>query len=199
MLDTQTVPSRSTVERATRLLLSTNPDRTAGLRSAIAMSRIHAYLRAAHQLVLMIAKFKAKATPPRPSYSANMIQAFIYAHLYFICWAAIGRMIDLIRRGSRLEAPNTVYKRYRMILESYANARDHFEHYEERLPGGGKSPELLNPADYGNLQGGSFSVGGYRWDVTEASLKKLETIVADLSAKICEEGLEKTKKRLAAK
>lgn len=180
--------SRAKVENATMFLLSTNPDRTAGRRTAIAMSRIHAYLRAARLQARMIENFQRKVLPTKPSYSANLIQAYIFAHLYFICWAAILRMIGVIKNYSRMQTPNKLYKRHRKILEDYSHARDHFEHYEERLPGGKKSKELDNPSDFGNLRGEHFSLGGMSWDVGRESLKTLETIVAELSAGICQEG-----------
>jgi hypothetical protein len=191
--------SRSNLEKATSYLHYTNPDRTAGRRTAIAMSRIHAYFRAARLHARKIEDFQRKAIPKKPSYSANLIQAYTFAHLYFICWAAILRMIRVIKNDSHMQTPNKLYKRHRKILEDYSHARDHFEHYDERLPGGKKSKELDNPSDFGNLQAGYFSLGGYRWDVSEKSLQRLETIVAMLSAGICQEGRERAKERLAAK
>ena len=162
------------------LLSADNPDRQNTLRAAIAMSRIFAYLQAARHQVRLIETYEKKIVPKKASYSANMIQAFIHVHLYFICWAAIGRMIEVIRRCSGLEGPNKVWKKYRRALESYSDARDHFEHYEERLPGGKMPGKLGSPGDYGSLHKGSFSLWGYRWDVSKESLKKLETIVTGL-------------------
>ena len=151
------------------------------MRTAIAMSRIYAYLGAARKQVRAIEALEKKADPKKPSYSSIMIQAFIHAHLYFICWAAIGRMIEVIRRCSGLEAPNRVWKNYRNEIRRYTEARDHFEHYEERLPGGKRSGELVNPGDYGNLRKGRFSIGGYRWAVGAESISSLETAVMELT------------------
>lgn len=180
-------------DRATTFLLRSNKERQVGLRAAIAMSRIFAYLRAARTQVRAIKALEKKADPKKTSYSPTMIQAFIHAHLYFICWAAIGRMIEVTRRCSGLEAPNKVWKKYRAELKQYTDARDHFEHYEERLPGGKKSAGLINPGDYGNLHHGWFSLGGYRWDVSKESLKKLENIVAELDETIRCEASERLK------
>ncbi len=108
-------------------------------------------------------------------------------------------MVEVIRRCSRLEAPNEISRKYRSALESYRKARDHFEHYEERLPGGKISQKLPNPSDYGNLQNGYFSIGGYRWDVSEGSLKRLNSNVAELSAGISQEGTGRLKARLVSK
>jgi len=148
------------------------------------MSRIYAYLKAARQQVRAIEALEKWADPEKSSYSSAMIQAFIHAHLYFICWAAIGRMIEVIRRGSGLEAPNKLWKKYRAVFEQYSDARDHFEHYEERLPGGKRSGTLINPTDYGSLHDGSFSVGGHECSVSNKSFGKLEHVVKELGIAI---------------
>lgn len=185
--------------RAIDALVFSGTTPEANKRSAIALSRIYAYLTAARQQVRAIETLEKKADPKKPSYSSTMIQAFIHAHLYFICWAAIGRMIEVIRRCSGLEAPNKVWKKYRAELKKYTNARDHFEHYEERLPGGKKSPDLVNPADYGSLHAGLFSLGGYRWSVGKESLKNLENIVAELGANLRREASERRKGQMPVK
>src|SRR5713101_213595 len=97
-------------EQTIGLLLSRkSSDLQAGKRAAIAMSRIYGYLRAARKQVHAIEALEKKADPKKPSYSSTMIQAFIHAHLYFICWAAIGRMIiEVVRRSSGLKAPHGV-------------------------------------------------------------------------------------------
>ena len=102
------------------LLSADNPDRQNTLRAAIAMSRIYAYLQAARHQVRLIETYEKKIVPKKASYSANMIQAFIHVHLYFICWAAIGRMVEVIRQWSGLKAPNDMWKKYRKVVESYA-------------------------------------------------------------------------------
>ena len=174
-------------ERAVSLLISTNPDGTANLRAAIAMSRIYACLEAARTQVRAIEALEKKADPKKPSYSSAMIQAFIQVHLYFICWAAIGRMIEVIRRCSGLEAPSRVWKKYRAELKRYAEARDHFEHYEERLPGGKISEKLINPGDYGSLRNGYFSLGGFKWDISPRSVRNLNLIIEELAREILSE------------
>jgi hypothetical protein len=152
------------------------------------MSRIKAYLDAAHTQQSLITKYRSRAIPRTEKYSANMIQAFIHVHLYFICWAAIRRMLEVLRRTSGLDGPSQIYKKYRATLESYAEARHHLEHYEERLPGGKKSQELANSYDYGNLQNGYFSLGGFRWSVNKDGLKILEAVVAELTEAITKTG-----------
>lgn len=182
-------------ERTIGALLSTNTcDQQAGKRAAIAMSRLYAYLGAAREQVRVIEVLGRKAYPKKPSYSSTMIQAFIHIHLYFICWAAIGRMIEVIKGCSGLKAPNNVWKKYRVELKQYADARDHFEHYEERLPGGKK--EI---SSYGNLQHGWFSLGDHRWEVSKESLKKLENIVAKLDANILSDAAERVKGQMSSK
>lgn len=182
-------------ERTIGVLLSTkSSDPQAGKRAAIAMSRIYAYLGAARKQVRAIEALEKRAHPKKASYSSTMIQAFIHVHLYFICWAAIGRMIEVIRRCSGLEAPNRVWKQYRVELKRYTDARHHFEHYEERLPGGKMSAKLFNPGDYGSLHNGWFSLGGNRWDVSNESLRRLENIVTELDETYAVKRLKRTAK-----
>lgn len=74
----------SAPEGAISYLLSVNRhDWQDGLQTAIAMSRIYAYLQAARHLVRLIETYEKKAVPKKASYSAKMIQAFIHVHLYF--------------------------------------------------------------------------------------------------------------------
>ena len=78
-------------------------------------------------------------------------------------------------------APNKVWKKYRTELKQYTDARDHFEHYEERLPGGTMSEKLINPGDCGSLRNGYFSLGGFKWDISTRSVRNLNLMVEELS------------------
>jgi len=181
---------------ATTVLQVTNPDSKDALRTAIAMSRIEAYLRAATVQMRRLWRFERRRLHSEPVYSHAMIQAFVEIHLYFICWATIGRMMGIIKARSRLRAPNTVYKRHRKVIKEYSAARDHLEHYDERLLGGKKTAALPNLSDFGNLHGRFYTFGGYRWDVGPDSLKQLKKIVTELDTGIRKEGLPKAKKGL---
>lgn len=119
-------------DRATTFLLRANKERQGGLRTAIAMSRISADLRVARRQVPAIEALEQKADPKKASYTSTMIHAFIHVHLHVMCWAAIGRMIGVIRTCSGLEAPNRVWKEYRTTLECDTEARNHVEHDEVR-------------------------------------------------------------------
>jgi hypothetical protein len=64
-------------------------------------------------------------------------RSWVEAHFYFICWDCVAKLIDtLCERRNCLEAPRSIRKRHRVTLESYREARDHLEHWTERLPGG---------------------------------------------------------------
>lgn len=66
-------------------------------------------------------------------------RSWVEAHLYFICWDGVAKLIDtLCDSRNHLEAPRNIRKRHRASLESYREARDHLEHWAERLPGGKK-------------------------------------------------------------
>lgn len=63
-------------------------------------------------------------------------RSWIEAHFYFICWDAIGKAIDVLRnKKNGLRSPTLVWKTHRYELEMYREARDHLEHWTERLPG----------------------------------------------------------------
>lgn len=103
---------------------------------------------------------------------------FTEIHFYFTCWDAIHSRIKLLHLKSGFEIISLVYKKHRAELKRYSDARDHLEHYIERLPGG--SHKLPVPGDLGNLHGDLYSLGGERWDVSRKSLRRLENIVCDL-------------------
>jgi len=61
----------------------------------------------------------------------------IYAevHFYFICWHAIHERIKLVKLRSGFTL-SRIYRKHRLRFANYSTARDHLEHYLERLPGG---------------------------------------------------------------
>lgn len=116
-------------------------------------------------------------------------------HFYFVCWSTVWRMLELIRLDSGLGAPLAVaYRKHRHTAERFDTARDHLKHFDERLPGARKQRgrmtrrPLAKPWDLGNLAGSTFSFGGDGWDVSAASLKALEAMVADYRDAICTAG-----------
>ncbi len=103
---------------------------------------------------------------------------FTEIHFYFICWDAIHSRINLLHKKSGFKPISLVHKTHLAELKRYSDARNHLEHYTERLPGG--SRKLQVPGDLGNLWGNQYSLGGERWDVSRKGLRRLEIIVGEL-------------------
>lgn len=178
-------------EQVCVLLLSINPDKEAGRRAAIAMSRVYGYVEAARTQVAKIVALERELANPGPTYSATFWQTFAHSHLYILCWAAVARLLEVIKSHSGLKSPHQIYTQYLPVLKGYSRARDHLEHYEERLPKGKKHEELANPSDFGTLRSGLFSIGGESCDVSESSFQMLRGLVAELEKGILAEGREK--------
>jgi hypothetical protein len=58
--------------------------------------------------------------------------------------------------------------------------RDHYEHFDERLPGQKNRERLAVKGDLGNFQGYTLTFGGKRIDVGPKSMRLLKGIVGDV-------------------
>lgn len=112
-------------------------------------------------------------------------------HFYASAWALVGRMIERMKRRSGLKAFGTAHKTWGALFERYADLRDHLEHFDERLPGMDRGDAYLrrpgprNPPDvksYGwDSEGpGTIRIRNQTWDISPASLARLESIIDDL-------------------
>lgn len=158
----------------------------------IAMMNIERYLKAArlqirrlkgcHRTIdVRVGKLRKKFESRDFTVKHNrwpMWRLFTEIHFYFICWDAIHSRINLLHTKSGFKPISLVRKTHLAELKRYSDARNHLEHYTERLPGG--SRKLQVPGDLGNLWGNLYSLGGERWDVSRKSLRRLENIVRDL-------------------
>ncbi|MFQ5880804.1 MAG: hypothetical protein ACE5IZ_11625, partial [Dehalococcoidia bacterium] len=104
-------------------------------------------------------------------------------------WDAVGKMMRVIGDCSGFAAASDVYDRHRDTIERYREARNHLEHFDERLPGGKRVGQLAIPSDLGNLSDGVYSFGGKSWDVTPSSLAILEEIVDEFNSEIRSESI----------
>jgi len=123
------------------------------------------------------------------SWRKALTSVFLDVHYYFVCWNTIYKMILFLKNRSRFKAVNDVYKCHKSVLEKYGEARDHLEHYGDRIEGRKKNRPLTVPSDMGNLHGYVYTLGGEKYDAGPDSLRKLKKIVSDLNSKIREEGL----------
>ena len=116
------------------------------------------------------------------------------AHFYFICWDSVANELDSLRSNAAgLTAPREVWRRYRTSLTKYMKARDHLEHYSERLPLGKRSTWMYESddtiervaGDPGAVRLGSvFTLNGEEWDVSPKSATILSSLCQDLDEAI---------------
>ncbi len=184
------------------LLHWTVADPKKALRCSIAMGGINKYLVAAQiqmdRIWKGLDKVKEgldKVKEGSEDFKDSLPQAFCDIHFYFICWDTILKMMEVLKRCSDYSSVGHVLKKHRKKMEEYREARDHYEHYDERLPGG--KWDLPKPGDLGNIKGSNFTLGGDRWDIGPASLKRLEKIVAELDAAVRAEGIPKYQEKIA--
>lgn len=171
-------------------------------RCYIAMGRINKYLVGAQiqmdRIWKGLDKVKeglGKVKEGSEDFKDSLPQAFCDIHFYFICWDTILKMMEVLKRCSDYSSVTKVWKKHRKIMESYRDARDHLEHYDERLTGGKR--DLPKPGDLGNIKGINFTLGGNRWNIGPGSLRHLEKIVAELNAAVRAEGIPKYQEKIA--
>jgi hypothetical protein len=175
----------------------------ARMRFELGLRRLEWYVEAAQEQVVRLnaqtAKYieDLKAEPPRivPWTSAQLLAD---AHFYFICWDSVAKALDVLRSNPvRLEAPQLVYRIYRTRLEHYQAARDHLEHYDERLPLGGENSTWKHKSGEGWEQlsgdpgavrlGNKFTINCEEWDVSIESAKTLTALWQSLEQGLREE------------
>lgn len=111
-------------------------------------------------------------------------------HYYLICWDAIWKRLNVIKRRSGLASLKLILQRHRHEAEPYVFGRGQLEHYDEWLDGRPKYP-ALQPWDAGNLAGFVYTLAGRRWDVSRASLERLQRLLQDFADAVMAEGCEK--------
>jgi len=75
-------------------------------------------------------------------------------------------------------------------LQDRIDARDHLEHFEERLPGGKKQSKLNVPNDLLNMASEFMTYGGRRLDVGPDSIRLLKRIVEQFQLAVLYDSLE---------
>ena len=101
---------------------------------------------------------------------------FYDVHFYLICWARIAKLAWFIQQTTKFSRTGLVLRQFKRDLEARINARDHLEHFEERLPGGKKHSKLAVPNDLVNMVNQHLTYGGRRIDIGPDSIRLLNTI-----------------------
>ncbi len=116
----------------------------------------------------------------RRSRPGGMSSLFRDVHFYLICWNIVGRDLNLVRDITRFPAVRQALRPYITVFRDYKNMRDHYEHFDERLPGRTRSNRLKRKNDLGNLAGNTLSFGGDQIDVGPQSLRRLRQVANDV-------------------
>jgi hypothetical protein len=105
---------------------------------------------------------------------------FQAAHFYATCWTIIGKHLMTLRDISRLPQVGRALRPHLALFRQYASVRDHYEHFDERLPGRKNSTRLRVANDLGNLVGNKLSIGGDVVDMGPSSMQLLREIVREV-------------------
>ena len=123
-------------------------------------------------------------------------QAFVDIHGYFTCWRQVHTMLAVIDGGVLDAGVKAVYAAHRPTLQRYRDARDHLEHFDERLRGQRRrNPVSTASGDLGNLAGSDYTFHGEIWDVSPASLDLLLTIVGEFESALRTYALQEARAR----
>ena len=114
-------------------------------------------------------------------------RVFREIHFYMICWDAIWKRLELIKDTAGLRPLKQVLQQYRVEATHYVLGRNELEHYVNRLRGKPKLKPLAS-WDHGNLAGRTFMLAGRQWDVSRASLKRLDRLLSDFRSAVKTEG-----------
>lgn len=105
-------------------------------------------------------------------------QTYAEIHFYVVCWNAVGRNLNVLKRVTGLSAVKTACKEHGSSIRHYTKLRNHFEHIDERVPGKPDASGFLtideNSVGWGwKNDGMNVIVGDDRWDISPESGQKL--------------------------
>jgi hypothetical protein len=123
------------------------------------------------------------------------------AHFYLISWDAVGKLIKFLKsNGHSFSTLDRIWRVHHATFEKYKDARDHLEHWVERLPGENKNTWKVSNMDRhtqfsGNMGRvrveGVFTFretdGDKEVDISSASAELLENICSQLRSDLTAE------------
>jgi hypothetical protein len=113
-------------------------------------------------------------------------EKFIDTHFYFIAWANCRNMMKAISSIPEFKQTSIYYNSNQKILDDYVEARNTFEHFNDRIPGGKQHTKVkevtekgANPRKIlGGFEEGSYKFSNKTYDISHASLTLLEKIIS---------------------
>jgi hypothetical protein len=154
--------------------------------ASIALGVLESYFEAAKREQRRIEKARAK----RVTRSTPRSSLFDEVHFYLICWTRIAKLARFIADHTRFRRTGHVLRRYHAELKQRVDARDHLEHFEERLPGGPKRHTLAVQWDLLNMAGHFLTYGGRKVDVGADSWQLLRAIVSEFRSALLFDSVE---------
>ena len=110
-------------------------------------------------------------------------------HFYFVAWTDCRNMLKMLVGQPEFLEAKKVFDSYLKDYEHYANGRNSFEHFHDRLPGQrdeGRVREVREDPAAGprriffGFGGGNYKHSDKLWDITPASLRLLEDSIDDV-------------------
>jgi hypothetical protein len=114
----------------------------------------------------------------------GMAAILIEVHFYFVAWRNCYLMLTKLTEDPLFASAKKILSRYQKHFNFYESARHSFEHFDERLPGGERE-ESARKAGGGSaalfgLRGTSYLHAGKEWDISENSLKLLDSAITEV-------------------
>jgi len=166
--------------------------------ASIQMGRIWSYAKTIKknpELDPNVPNFQSKSIEFLKSEKLKYQQLFIDIHFYFISWGNIKLMMRFLSRQPEFTSANIIFNSHGKTIEHYINARNTFEHFDERFPGGKKHNRVKEVQSQGAAprrifrglsKDGFYLHSDKQWDIKTSSLEKLVEIVDEFLAKIHE-------------
>lgn len=178
-----------------------------GNAASFAYGRLQMHRCAAHAQMARIGQAIAgsKSTVPEPGPGATqhemrdyvregtrrMQPVFAEVHLYFVSWAGCRNMLQLLVGQPEFLDAKKVFDSYRKDFEHYVAGRNSFEHFHDRLPGQAETHRVKEIQSdpgagprrvFAGFSGGKYVHSNLEWDISPASIERLEGYISETLA-----------------
>ena len=117
---------------------------------------------------------------------------FIEIHFYLVSWVNCRNMIKSLCSLPEYSEASIYYQSIRKHFDDYAEARNTFEHFHDRLPKGKKSQKVKEVTApnagprkiFAGLENGHYKFSDRTWDITPQSLNLLDELVSNFLNKV---------------
>lgn len=120
----------------------------------------------------------------------RMIPILYEVHFYFVAWTDCGHMLRAITGQPELLEAKKVFDSFKKPFEDYTEARNTFEHYDDRLPSQPQESRVKEIKDlnagprrvYFGFSGTHYKHSDKAWDISPSSLELLNRAISDVIA-----------------